>query len=320
MTHLRIHLIYIAIIAFLAFQYWTKTEALDNAIKSIEQMDKLLKINNEVVDKSATTIFNDIQKNVMAYANNTNIAFLEKAKKAMSVSVSLIKWLDTQKLEIINMSGGFDKTDSTILANRLSTKGSNTFFSNQKIQEIKDSLTHYQHILTDSLDKNALANLQKQFSTFTLVSKDAYWQNLKNGTAANVLAQLTAIQNHIKLDIVPYFYYISNYMQSGGLIFDAFRLAIAPQKAAIIEGEKFKADVYLAQYSSNPGPDVKFFVNNQEVEINQGVGHFEKTQTTIGKKTVKVEAHIQNPLTGQIVTRIGEFEYEVLPKCSKNCQ
>ena len=85
MTHLRIHLIYMAIIGFLAYQYWTKTEALDNAVQSIEQMDKLLKINNDIVDETGIMIFNDIEKNVLAYTNNTNVAFLEKAKKAKSV-------------------------------------------------------------------------------------------------------------------------------------------------------------------------------------------------------------------------------------------
>ena len=85
-------------------------------------------------------------------------------------------------------------------------------------------------------------------------------------------------------------------------------------------GEKFEVDVYLTSYSSNPGPYVKFFVNNHEVEIKDGVAHFETTEKAIGKKTVRAEASIQNPLTGQITTIIGEFEYEVLPKCSKNCQ
>ena len=46
----RIHLIYLAIIGFLAYQYWTKTEALHHATESIEQLDRLLERNNDAVD------------------------------------------------------------------------------------------------------------------------------------------------------------------------------------------------------------------------------------------------------------------------------
>ncbi len=43
MKNLRIHVIYLAIIGFWVYQYWTKTQALNEAVGSIEQFDRLLK-------------------------------------------------------------------------------------------------------------------------------------------------------------------------------------------------------------------------------------------------------------------------------------
>ncbi len=123
------------------------------------------------------------------------------------------------------------------------------------------------------------------------------------------------------MDKIPYLNYI--YDNIGGTSTsscDFFKVAIAPQKAAIFEGETFKADMYLAAYSSNPGSGVTFIINNREIPIKEGVARFETKETTIGKKTVKAIARIRNPLTGAIATSVGEFEYEVLPKCAKNCQ
>ena len=51
MTHLRIHLIYLVLIGFLAYQYWTKTEALHHATESIEQLDRLLERNNQTASQ-----------------------------------------------------------------------------------------------------------------------------------------------------------------------------------------------------------------------------------------------------------------------------
>ena len=320
MTHLRIHLIYLVLIGFLAYQYWTKTEALHHATESIEQLDRLLERNNVLVEKLSILLLNEINKNVKAYPTAIQVSFLNKAKNVVAMSTSLNKWIENQKTEFTSFSGGFDKTDSTVLANRLSTKPSNGFFSNQKIQQIRDSLINYQRFLNDVYAKRDTEHLQKQYTTFKLLGDETYWQKLKNGTVADALMQLTAIQNRILLDKVPYLNYTYNMTSSGEMIFDQFKVAIAPQKAALFEGETFKSDVYLASYSSNLGSYVTISINNHEVKMKDGVAHFETIETTVGKKKVKAIASIRNPLTGQVKTAYGEFEYEVLPKCSRDCK
>jgi gliding motility-associated protein GldM len=93
--------------------------------------------------------------------------------------------------------------------------------------------------------------------------------------------------------------------------FDKFKVAIAPKKAYLIRGDKFEADVYLAAYSSSPGGNVSISVNGSGLGLKEGVGHYETTPSGIGKQTVKANATIRNPLTGQVMTSEGSFEYEV---------
>ena len=91
MTYLRIHLIYLAIIGFLGFQYWTKTEALHHATESIEQLDRLLERNNVVVENNAKMITTAIGQQVRAYMNPRNMAFWEKTTNVTDAATTLKK-------------------------------------------------------------------------------------------------------------------------------------------------------------------------------------------------------------------------------------
>ena len=318
MKNARIHLIYLAIIGFLAYQYWTKTQALNEAVGSIEQFDKLLKINNEVVAKSSTMIKYAIDKQVYAYLNNTNKSYLEKAQNLISASSMMNNWLAKQRMELINLAGSEDNKDSIHLATHFN-KAVSEFYSSAKIQEIRDSLIHFQVALNNVADSHRLKEFQKQFSTLSLTKDEFYWQTFKNKSVSDALTQFTAIQNRIELDKVAFLNHIFNYTGSNEHHWDT-KVAIVPRKIALIEGEKFKADVYLATYASEPGLGVTFFVNNKEMKIKDGIAHFERMETTVGKKTIKAEARARNPFTGITTSLFSEFEYEVLPKCSRDCK
>ena len=78
-------------------------------------------------------------------------------------------------------------------------------------------------------------------------------------------------------------------------------------------------DTYLAQYSTYSGNDVTFIVNGQILPHPNGVAHFSADNQSVGLKKIKVEALIRNPLTGSTTSQFTELEYEVLPKCSRDC-
>ena len=136
---------------------------------------------------------------------------------------------------------------------------------------------------------------------------------------SGALAELSFIQNHIKYDEVL----LSNYYFNMGcqdIKFDKFRTVIVPKKTVLFEGENFESDIFLAAYSSNLGRNVVIEVNGERLETYQGLTHFISKNQTIGTKIIKATAIIKHPLTGQTETAESVFEYQVLPKCSRDCQ
>ena len=63
-----------------------------------------------------------------------------------------------------------------------------------------------------------------------------------------------------------------------------------------------------------------FKIDNKTLPIRDGVACFSQVENIKGLKKIKVFASLKNPATGEIFAENGEFQYQVLPKCSKNCQ
>ena len=126
----------------------------------------------------------------------------------------------------------------------------------------------------------------------------------------------------MKLDEIQFLNYIYDKVSRKFEIRCSFgyKVAIAPKKAVLFEGETFETDIYLVDYYKNYSSMLTFTVENENLPINEGVTHYSKKENSTGLKKINVKATIRNPATGQSTTAIREFEYHVLPKCSQNCQ
>jgi hypothetical protein len=194
------------------------------------------------------------------------------------------------------------------------------YYSDSKIQEIRDSLIHFQDALNNVADSHRLKDLQKQFSTLSLTNNTTYWRTFKNKSVSDALTQLTTMQNQIEMDKVACLNHIFNYTGSNDHHRDTYKLVISSQKTALIEGETFNANISLSVFSTNLGSETTFIVNGKVMPIKGGIAYFKATNLSVGTKKVKAEARIRNPLTGHITTENAEFEYEVLPKYSRDCK
>lgn len=319
MTHLRIHLVYLALLGFLTYQYWTKTQALNEAVSSVEQFDKIMNQNNYVISKASTMILNGIEMNAKALVNEQNYKLSAKARIVVANVWHLNKWLEQQKQEFLSLSDGFDTRDTTVLAHRFDTKASSRFFTNSKIQQIRDSLFKLSTALKDISDTNKYSQIQKIYTIPKFLDDDKYWQSLKNKTATESLAQLTSIQNRLELDAIPYLNYIYEETPFCGKHND-YRLVISPQKEAIVEGETYKADFYLVDNLSKMNNEVTLTANNRDIPIIGGVAHFEEANLPVGNRLIKATAVIRQPLTGVVQTSDIELEYRIFPKCSRDCK
>jgi hypothetical protein len=318
MKQAYLHVFYLTIIAFLGYNYWSSVQA----FKAFGHLNKQLNADYGVLDNAARLTHRDIQKNRDAYPNAASNHQADMAQKIVNKADTLIDFLNTHKVEFIQLNGGFitsNKNDS--INNPHSTKGSQSFFTDAKINEIQAKLLTFTAVLTDSInDDGDKLQIYPHLNVPKLVNNSAYWNLLKTLPASAILAELAFIKNQIKVDEIFVLNYHFSKVTICGIIFDVYKTAIAPKKAALIEGETFEADVYLSAYSSTPQRNLSIQVNGDLLEINRGVAHFKGKKEAVGTKTFKAVATIKNPLTGQVTTSEGSFEYQVLPKCSRDCQ
>jgi hypothetical protein len=88
----------------------------------------------------------------------------------------------------------------------------------------------------------------------------------------------------------------------------------------LVEGEQFQADIFLNHYTKYANPVIKFYVDNHEIPVKDGVGRYSNVENSVGLKEIFVRAIIKNPETDEEINAYSKFQYHVLPKCSQNCQ
>ncbi len=309
MKSIYLHVFYLTIIAFLSYNYWSSVQA----FKAFEHLDRQLRVDAEIMKNAEISITQFIEKNYKAYPSAINLAFQGKSEIALKKGNQAIEFIEKNR-NSLNLDT-ITHSDFKIIS------PNNSFVSPNKIEEIKTELMKFHdgliHLITDIKDKKII---EDNLFIIKTLKNEAYWNRLKYLPLNGISAQLSALNSQIQSDKIVMLNYFKN--QIGGtemICGPTFRTAIAPKKAALIEGETFEADIYLASYSSSPGSNVTFKVNGEPLEIHDGVAHFKSKNQTIGTKTIKAEAIIRNPLTGQTKTTEGSFEYQVLPKCSRDC-
>jgi hypothetical protein len=289
------HLIYLSIIAFLGYNYWSSVQA----FKAFEHLNTQLNADYEIMNEATSSIFKNINKSAQAYQNFENRRNNEQSKIAIEAALSLNNFIDSNKRELI--------------------KGNS--FTYVEIKEITNKLLQFSNSLVDSVnDKMDKEELSKVCYLPKLIADNAYWESIKTLPKSGIIAELSCIQNKLKIDEITFLNYYYSKTNGTTIEEDYYRTAIAPKKAVLIEGETFEADIFLAKYASSPGRNLIIKVNGEPLKIKDGVAHFKNKNQTIGTKTIKAEAIIRNPLTGQTMTTLGSFEYQVLPKCSRDCQ
>jgi hypothetical protein len=301
------HVFYLTIIAFLSYNYWSSVQA----FKAFEHLNQQLNTDSEMLKHSESFVYKSIEKSCKAYQSATNLAFLEKTEIVLKTGNGAVDFIEKNK-NTLALFCSFSGVNSP----------NNSFFTDEKIGEIKNELAKFHdgltHLIDDNKDKKAV---EEQLCITKIINNESFWSRLKYLPLNGVAAELSSLRNQIQSDKILILNYLESKTSYSELrCWPDFRTAIAPKKAALIEGETFEADIFLAKYESVPSANLIIKVNGEPLEIKDGVAHFKSKNQTIGTKTIKAEALIRNPLTGQTTTTIGSFEYQVLPKCSRDCQ
>jgi hypothetical protein len=309
MKSIYLHVFYLSIIAFLGYNYWSSVQA----FKAFEHLNVQLNVDYEMMNKTESLVYRSIEKSYKAYPNSISSIYFSKVNIVLKVGNQAVDFIDENKLSL--------NLDTIHQSNFKTLSPNNSFFNSKKIEEIKSNLMKFQsdlvYLISDGRDKQVIEN---NLCLTKTIKDESYWNRLKYLPLNGVLVELSALRNQVKADEIAILNFFDSQATGIAIDEDYFKTAIAPKKAALIEGEIFEADIYLTKYESRPNSNVIIKVNGEPLEIKDGVAHFKSKSQTIGTKTIKAEAIIRNPLTGQTTTTEGSFEYQVLPKCSMNCQ
>lgn len=102
---------------------------------------------------------------------------------------------------------------------------------------------------------------------------------------------------------------------AGGRVveFDNFFPVVQAEKAYVIAGEPFNAQIAVGAYSSQINPDdITITVNGNNLPVTDGGrAVYSATSSTTGQKTLNMRVAVRNPLTGEVKENEGTFTYEV---------
>ena len=148
MKNLWIHLIYLSIISFLGYKYWSNATTLVAANQSFENVERVLQSDRKIVKSYSEQFFYEIRKSVEQYPNPSNMDMLKRAMNAFDISVKSEQKkgiLDLHRWNFVN--GGLKYSVSIPLPAknrimRIMTE-SNAFqlnYSNSNVQGIVDCI------------------------------------------------------------------------------------------------------------------------------------------------------------------------------------
>jgi hypothetical protein len=290
MKNVWLHGLYLSIVGFLAFQLYSTTKARDLAY---EQVEEVLKKDFVIMNETANSYSNAVEKNCLARASTYMEYYYSKNKRLKKISKYFEEYINKQVM---------DTEQGKIL----------------KFKDLRDSLLAFSEAL-NSLEQDTFRKreVNEKHGLKHFIDTDSFTISFKK----NPKLLLLAVRNQMKTDEIEYLSYALYRTTEQGLICGpVFRLAMSPRKGTVLEGETFDAEFYIASYSSNPGTDIVFTVNGQKLLFKDGVGHFSNKVYKTGLKTLYAQVNVKNPMTGELKTLKNEFQYHVLPKCSQNCQ
>ena len=102
---------------------------------------------------------------------------------------------------------------------------------------------------------------------------------------------------------------------AGGRVveFDAFFPVVQAEKAYVIRGEPFKAEISVGTYSTQINPDdIGIYVNGSKLPVGEGgKAEYSASTSSLGTKTLNLNVEVKNPLTGEVSEGEGTYSYEV---------
>jgi gliding motility-associated protein GldM len=312
---LMINLMYLVLTALLALNVSAEV------MNAFFMINKGITNSNNIVENTNQAIMSNIERQVEAYNNEQNQAFLAQAKEAKIAADELVKYIEDVKTDLFEKAGGpsdkdpdkpkrdKDKDVTTRYLVGLENNKGVGYDIMERINATRDKLLEMvgndPAIATSiplKIDDEAVEKAKK---------KDWVYYNFQQMPVAAVFPILTKIQNDAKASSTTVLNYLLGKVAGEEIKFDAFEPVVSATKGYVIRGEKYEADVFLSAYSSTNSENTRIFVGGQQLKVESGKASYTSTASSLGTQKYKVRIEVVNPLTGEVKPYEREFQYEV---------
>jgi hypothetical protein len=283
MKNIVFHFIYISILGFIGYQYYSSSKV-DTQLLS--EIDRTLSIDSESISRSKQGIERGVERCVDAQPKYA--LYLDALKEVNAKTESIYKLIVYQKNNVRDLKRSDMRDSISLLSENILKSISNLDF--------RDSFRRESHLLK-------------------VINDAHYWQHFKD-FPKNIM---TDLQNKISLDqLMIGNYCLTKSSEKVDINFDGWRIAVAAKKAVYYEGEDFEGEIYKLAYSKL-AKGITFTANGKILAVKEGIAQYKAKATNVGEQTINATATIKNPFTGNTETVKGEYRYGVLPKCSRDC-
>lgn len=284
-----INIMYLVLLAMLALNV---SDTILNAFKNI----------NDSLDASKTNVSTSLDQLFTAFENTELKNKPERAKplwddanKAKALADDLNKDLQRLKDEFKSKGEGINPETGDLMLRDNMDIAQDVMINKKEGEKLKAKINDTRAKLIALLGpKGSISATLEATDPVKPVNGKSKWEDINFGegtplTAANTI--LTKIQADLKNAEIEVVRKIFGQMSETQMTFDNFKAVAVPSSSYVIQGQPYKADVFLTASDSKSNPDIS--VNGGNLAVKDGVGTYTGGTGSVGvfkwKGTIRVK-------------------------------
>lgn len=265
-----IGILYLVMLALLAL---TIPDTILDAFKNI---DNSLETSKSNVNNSVQQIFTSFEQTKLKDEPERAKPIYEKAKKAQSIIFDLNNYIDDIKTEFIKQGGGINQKTGDLVKRENEDITPFIMINQKKGEELKNKINDARNnllsLLTTDEQKSISFSLQADDPEKPINGKNT-WEEINFGTgtpltgAMTILTKIQTDAQNAESDIVKL---ILGKMDQAIVNLDRFTAVAVAPTSYLIQGQPYKAEVFLTASDSKSDPSIS--VNGTSLNVVDGKG------------------------------------------------
>jgi gliding motility-associated protein GldM len=300
-----INIMYLVLLAMLALNV---SDTILNAFKNINDSLDASKTN---VTSSLDQLFSAFQNTELKNKPERAKPIWDKAQLARKYSDDLINDIQKLKEEFASQGGGIDEETGDLVERSNQDIATDIMINKKEGVKLKAKINATREKLIALLDAKDRPNVSFSLDANDArktVGKSTKWEDVNFGegtplTAANTI--LTKIQSDVRNAEAEIVKKLFSELNPTAMTFDAFKAVAVPSSSYVIQGQPYKAEIFLTAADSKSNPEIS--VNGNSITVDKGVGVYTGGTSSTGEFTWKGTIRVKQA-NGEVKT------YETTPQ------